>query len=167
MALVALKSGNITSRDASPRTIVNPGANGGMLRAGVGIITASAADDIGSTYRFFQVPSNAIMHELRITSADMGSTGTIDIGLYRTTADGGAVVDADFFASALDVNTAALTDVNVLVESGVNTNAKCEQPLWQAAGLTSDPGCYFDVTATATAVLQAGGAFMLRGLYSV
>lgn len=165
MAVSHLKSAGITNRDATPRVIANPNANGGVLHGAVGVCTALAADDIGSTYRFFQVPSNATMHALRLTAADQGNAGDIDIGLYKTIADGGAVVDADFFASAVDINAAALADVNVLVESAVNTNAKSEQPLWQAVGLTADPGGFFDVVATLTEASQSGGEIMLRGTW--
>lgn len=167
MAVVELKSGSITNRDASPQVKNDAAVVQGIVRSVVGTLEATAADSIGSTYRMFEVPSNARMHELRIFCDDQGTAGDADVGLYRTTADGGAVVDADFFASALDVNAAALADVDILHESGVFGLEDAEKPLWEALGLTSDPNVMYDVVLTLTEASTAGGTITLRGLYAV
>jgi hypothetical protein len=72
----------------------------------VAVATAAitSGDDIASTYRMFRVPSNAVMTDLKIYSPDIGTTTIADIGLYA--ADGGAVVDADFFARPCPSRTA-------------------------------------------------------------
>ena len=46
---------------------------------------------------------------------------------------------------------------NVTNQSGNYTLTKQEQPLWQAAGLTADPGGTLDVVALVTTSLTAGG----------
>lgn len=163
MAVENLKSGPITNRDATPRVKAQPFLNG-VLHDAVGTVEATAGDAT-STYRMFEVPSNCRMTDLRLYTDDLGTTGTLDIGIYRTTADGGAVVDADLFASAVDVNAAALNGTDVLHESGVNNIDDAEKPLWQAAGLTADPGVMYDVVITAAANISTGGTITLKGRY--
>jgi hypothetical protein len=106
----------------------------------------TAALSITSIIRLVQVPSNAVVVRVDAQFGAQGA-GKFDLGLYRTNDDGGAVVDADFFSSAIDAASAvALADVQT--ESTVNTIAKQNQPLWQAAGMTTDPKKDIDVALT-------------------
>jgi hypothetical protein len=100
-------------------------------------------------------------------SDDVGTTGTLDIGIYKNTADGGAVVDADFFASAVDINAAALNGTDVTHESTVFGFEDAEKPLWEALGLSSDPCLIYDVVITSTQAASSGGTLTLKGLYVV
>jgi hypothetical protein len=104
MAVEAVKSTLISNADATPAVLNNPRVDGGFERAKVATVAITNADSVGSTYRMFRVPSNAVVTDLRIYAPDIGTTTVADIGLYRTAADGGAVQDADFFASALSLN---------------------------------------------------------------
>jgi hypothetical protein len=105
MAAENLKSGYITNRDATPAVLTT--GNPGQVFRSYGKVEA-AGGDAGSTYRFCSIPSNAKMVRCWFSSDDLSAAGaTMNLGLYQTTANGGAVVDADFFASAIDVATAA------------------------------------------------------------
>lgn len=168
----ALKSTGITNRDATPRTINNPAAFAGMLKGFVGQKETADPDQdsIGSTFRLGQIPSNAVIHSLKIFSDDMGSTAAaIDIGIYKNTADGGAVVDADFFAAAVSLKDGALNGTEVIHNNTSTGNdiAKAEKPLWQALGLASDPNLMYDVVATATGAVDTAGTLCLKGVYAV
>jgi hypothetical protein len=112
------------------------------------------------------VPSNALVSDLRIYAPDIGTTTAADIGIYRTAKDGGAVVDADFFASALVLNAGALNGTDVLHESAVFTIANSGQELWQALGLTSDPSVFYDITMTLTGAADATGVVKLITRYT-
>jgi hypothetical protein len=114
----------------------------------------------------FRVPSNAVMTDLRIYSPDIGTTTISDIGLYRTAKDGGAVQDADFFASALSLKDGALNGVDVLHEAAVFTIANSGKELWEALALTSDPSVFYDVAFTLTAAADATGTVKLIGRYT-
>src|SRR5688572_2357876 len=129
MAVVHLKSTQITNRDASPRLMNNPSVDGGEVRRAVGVVTNSASDSVGSTYRYCRVPSNAVVKAVKLWSAASGATGQIDIGVYQTAENGGAVVDADLFASAVDPGGGALNAVDVTHESGQYTFAESLTPL--------------------------------------
>ena len=152
--MASRKSAQITNRDSTPSVLNN--SNSGAFGSGVsftGVVQAVATTDVsGDVYRLFQVPTNIrVSHVFTFTTGLGGSAGG-DVGVYRTTADGGAVVDADFFASAQSlVNAQGNSDVTN--ESGNFNATKREQPLWQALGLSSDPGGYFDICITLTATV--------------
>lgn len=169
MAVVHLKSGVITARDAG--SLVNANKMNSISHLAVGTLEATAADDIGSTYRFFQLPSNARVHQILLYCDDQGTAGDADVGLYRTAADGGAVVDADFFASAVDINAAALNGTDVTHEAG-STGTQfgledAEKMIWEALGLSSDPGIFYDVALTLTEANTAGATITLKGSYGL
>jgi hypothetical protein len=144
----------------------SPRVDGGFERIEVATAAITSGDSIDSTYRMFRVPSNAVMTDLRIYSPDIGTTTISDIGLYRTAKDGGAVVDADFFASALSLKDGAINGTDVLHESAVFSIANSGKELWDALGLTSDPSVFYDVAFTLTAAADATGTVKLIGRYA-
>lgn len=164
MAVVEVKSTLITNADATPVVFNSPRVDGGFERIEVATAAITDTNSIGSTYRMFRVPSNAVMTDLRIYSPDIGTTTIADIGLYA--ADGGAVVDADFFASAVSLKDGALNGTDVLHESAVFSIANSGKELWDALALTSDPGVFYDVTLTLTAAADATGTVKLIGRYA-
>jgi len=164
MAVVAVKSTLITNADATPVVFNSPRVDGGPERVAVATAAITSGDDIASTYRMFRVPSNAVMTDLKIYSPDIGTTTIADIGLYA--ADGGAVVDADFFASAVSLKDGALNGTDVLHEAAVFTIANSGKELWSALALSSDPGVFYDVTLTLTAAADATGTVKLLGRYT-
>lgn len=166
MGTSALKSSTITNRDATPRVANNGRLQGGMVRRAYGYVTAAAADDTNSRYTMCELPSNAFVVAVYLSSVAQGGSGAVDVGVYRNTADGAAVVDADLFGSGVSV-VSAVPRTDVTNESTNYTAAKREQPLWQAAGLTSDPGGTLDVVLAPTAALTNGGAIAVEVLYTV
>ena len=166
MAVVAVKSTLVTNADALPAVLNNPRVDGGFERIEVATAAITSGDSIASTYRMFRVPSNAVMTDLRIYSPDIGTTTISDIGLYRTAKDGGAVQDADFFASAVSLKDGALNGTDVLHEAAVFTIDNSGKELWEALGLTSDPSVFYDVALTLTAAADATGTVKLIGRYT-
>jgi len=166
MAVEAVKSTLITNADATPVVLNNPRVDGGFERASVATVAITNADSANSTYRMFRVPSNAVMTDLRIYSPDIGTTTISDIGLYDTAAAGGAVVDADFFASALSLKDGALNGEDVLHEAAVFTIANSGKELWDALGLTSDPHKFYDVALTLTGAADATATVKLVGRFT-
>lgn len=161
---LTLKGGAITNREATPRVLNIPGlGEGAVEKCAYGTLSSvTAALSITSIIRLVSVPSNAIVTDLRLSSGAQGA-GAFDIGVYRTNGDGGAVVDQDFFASAVSC-ASAVVNSDVLNESTTNTLAKQAQPLWQAAGMSADPKSQLDICATVatTDVTTGTGALALR-----
>lgn len=167
MAVETLKGVGVTNRDATPRVLNATGVlEGAGEKCGMDYLASvPASASVGSTIRLGSVPSNCRITDLRLTS-DAQTAGAFDVGVYRTTADGGAVVDQDFFATAVSC-ASAVVNSDVLNESTTNTIAKQSQPLWQALGMTSDPKSQLDLvlTCATTAVTTGTGAIMLRFRY--
>jgi len=171
MAVVTIKSGPITNRDASPRVISNPSVARAEIKEAVGTIETGAADSIASKYIMCQLPSNARVSRVLLSNDAIATAPLADVGIYRTTADGGAVVDVDFFASATAL-AAAQSHVDITHEAdpadaGVGYGqADVEKPLWQALGLLADPSLSYDVVLTLTAATTAIGTVSLKVQYT-
>lgn len=177
MAVDHVKSTGITNSDASPAVANTAGEVGGAAPAKVvssGSVVAVASSSQDATYQFVRVPSTAKIHAMWFESQAQAA-GTIDFGLYYAT-DGligkatsllaAAAIDQDFFASAVAV-TSLSQPTNIVNESGTNTAAKRVQPLWQAVGLTSDPGGNFDIVGTVVTAITTGTGIMgLTVLYT-
>lgn len=167
MATEAIKSASITKRDATPPVLADNRLNQAVVKHCRGVCTMTTGKDTASTYRFFEIPSTAVPVSLRISQPAIGSTATLNIGLYRTTADGGLVVDQDFFASAYDP-ASAHEKVEVMREAAsLITVALSEKTIWELTGLyTVDPQCHFDVVAVATGAVNGSGAVLLEFDYT-
>lgn len=113
MAVVTTKSGAITNRDATPQVKNGNILEGGVLKAAVGTLESANGDDIASVYKFCSIPSNARVNRVLLYCDDIGTTTIADVGLYQTTANGAAVVDADFFGSAVSLKDGALNGTDV------------------------------------------------------
>ena len=161
MAVVNTKSIPITNADAKPRLPNTAVTDGGIVLEKVGTLEAVSGDSINSTYRMLRIHSSTRVTEL-LLYCDAISTCVADIGLYRTADDGGAVVDADFFASVQSLATASVVGLNVLYEADV---ANIEKRIWQMLGLSADPGIQYDVVLTLTAAAGSAGTVSLKCRY--
>lgn len=151
MAVVDRSSTPIANQALVPIVKNNPSATakGAFLKSARGRVVNAADDSANSIHRFVQVPSNANVRKLFFKTGDATTAGAINVGLYQTVENGGAVVDADLFISALDLTGGPmLDDVNRLFESTEYTEAESMLPLWEVLGLTADPNIIYDVAAT-------------------
>lgn len=156
MAVDHVKSSTITNLDASPIVANTAGEGAGApLKLIDGTAIAVASSSIDATYQFVRIASNAKVKKIWFETAAQAA-GQIDIGLYYATdGEGGKptallaanAISQAFFASAVII-TGAVVITEVTNESGSYTADKRLQPIWQAVGLTSDPGGYFDITGT-------------------
>jgi len=171
MAVVVVKSSALTNRDATPQKPVDLRLAGRFFQKRARCLAASD-NSVGSTYTFFSLPSNAVVFSLLFSAGDFGTTTApnVTVGLSRTTRDGGAVVDADFFSGAtlIDVITAAQISTEIAY-GNVITVANAEKRLWEHLALAADPQIDYDVVATiATADFDtAGVAMMLECFYKL
>lgn len=169
MAVDHVKSATITNLDATP-PVANTAGEGaaGRLQEIFGYATAVASSSADATYQLVRIPSNCKVKSIIFESEAQGA-GKFDLGLYYATDGVGGhatallaadAIDQDFFATIIDC-ASAVTPTEVVNESGTYTLDKRNQPIWQAVGLTSDPGGFFDVVATVktTAVTTGTGKF--------
>lgn len=163
MAVVNRNSVGLANATATPLVLNSPARGESELREKVAVVLSAADDTVASIGRFLRLPSNARVSELKITNA-ASTAGAVDLGLYDV--DDGAVVDADFFASAASL-IAAQAEVDLKGESGVSyTTVNLEKTIWELLGLTSDPGKEYDVAYTITTTFVAGPtAIALKARY--
>lgn len=178
MGTSALKSTAITALDASPVAIPTSGAGGaGLLKEIGGFVTAVAADAAGSTYRLVRIPSNAIVKHLFFESEAQGA-GKVNLSVYYSdsatdgtqVANQGVIVPTtgdQFFASDIDC-AAAVASLDEVNESGNYPLSKRNLRLWDALGLSVDPGGFFDIVAVVhtTAVTTGTGRLGVSCLFT-
>lgn len=164
MAIVNTKAAAITAGDTAG-TLAKKSLSGAILKESCGTLEAVSGDSIASVYRLARVPSNARVSRVLI-GCDAITTCAGDVGVYDIAAAGGAVVDADFFASAQSLATAIVVNTDVTHESGIFGVEDVEQPLWQALGLTADPGKLYDIAITLTAAAGSAGTVSLKVQYA-
>ncbi len=176
MALVHVKSTNITNLDATPALANTAGEGAGaVLKHQTGIATGTASANIDSTFQMVRVPSNAKVKRI-ILQSESQTVGVTDVGLYYATdGEGGkptallvaAAIDRLFFATSINLATTTPQDVTCNPVTSTYTPSKRNMPLWQAAALTTDPGGYFDIVLSLTTAITTGlGVMVLNVEYT-
>lgn len=169
MGVVTVKSTSITNKDASP-PVANTAGNGaaGGNETVDDYVSIANGDSSTSKYIAVRIPSFAIVKTVTLENTAAGGSCAANVGLQyaddaRYIAPGqtaGAVISAAFFASAVSLVSASSGKTDITNQSGTYTLDKRGQPIWQAAGLSSDPGGSFDVVIALTA--DSAGAAKAR-----
>lgn len=143
----------------------------GPILEAVGLYELANGDSIASIYRLVRVPSNARISQI-LLSCDAITTCAGDVGIYQTAGNGGAVVDVDFFASAQSL-ASALANSDITHEADPADagagfgKSDTEKALWEALGLSVDPGIEYDIALTLTAAAGSAGTVSLKARYTV
>lgn len=174
MAIVKTLSGPITNRDAVPPVISDGRITKGALKSGIGSVAVGAADSATSYYPLVEVPTSAMVRAVLVTAPAGMTTLAGNIGVFKNTKNAKGVTTGVAANTGSDTIFAAATSLaSALNRSDVtnaNSNAygtdKREQPLWQAIGLSADPGGTFDIgIAVTTANTGAAGRVGLEVIY--
>lgn len=165
MGVVNTLSNAITNADATPRVPNSSYIEGGLLRVSVATVEIAAADSDTSVFRFFRLPSGARIHKLMVFCDAITGGTSFDFGLYQTAANGGALVDVDAYASAVDLSSAITQGTNILFEA--KDIANIEKRVWQDAALTADSFREYDICATANTVGSGAGTVSMLIEYTI
>ncbi len=167
MAVSLINSDVVTDLVASPPVKVDADKLGGRVRYAHGWLTTNAADDIASIYRMVQLPKRAKIVRMTLTSAAQGTSCAANIGIYDTTENGAAAVDADLYASAVAI-AAVVTNSSVFNESGTITAENLQKSIADQAGVaTASQKELYDICITLTAATVAGGQLGLTVEYTL
>lgn len=168
MVTETLSSSAITNRDATPQKPSDLRIGGGRPFHRHAVISPTTAKTVGSIYKMLQIPADAIVYSVALSSGSYTTTGAFDVGLYQTTENGGAVVSASFFAAAVDCHTAALTKSQLINKNAV-TVAKMEQRIWEILASTTDTDKQraYDVCLTSTETLNGTQSVCLELSYKL
>lgn len=182
MAGQTLLSTAITNIDANPpvRSTAGKGAAARPMTVN-GYVSPGATDDNTSIYRLVRVPSNCTIKQILLESHGTITTLTGSTTLYYSDAPGDytgistgktGLVNSLSGSSALFANATAMatvdTPVDVTNKAGNYSHANRNKELWDAAGLSSDPGGFFDIvfTPTSTNSLTAGATIGATVMYT-
>jgi hypothetical protein len=161
MGVANTKSTGITNGDArNPRVIGSSWFQGAQLDGAVGTVEVAAADDNDSVYRLVRISSSARPHSLRLLSDVIAGGTAFHVGLYKTLENGGAEVDADFFAASLNLSSGNTVPVEVLFANLFDID-DIEKRLWEALGLAVDPFTEYDICLTGATVGTGAGTISL------
>ncbi len=125
----------------------------------------AAADDNDSVYRIGRLPANAIPVKGELFADALTALTDLDCGLYKPGV-GGAVVDIDLFADALDPASgeAITAPLNLLTNlGGADPVGSVGETLWSLLGLTAPTLQAYDLALTARAA--GSGAGTLSGFF--
>ena len=121
---------------------------------------------------FFELPVSALLDSLVLHSDDLGTTGDINIGLYpgrgSTILPADLVVtdavDEDCLGSAIDVNAAALANIEVRFETQDHNTINSK--LWEIAGLSTKPAYgTFILAVTMSEASTGAGDITLKAVF--
>jgi hypothetical protein len=163
MSVVNTKSTPITNLDSTP-PVMNSRLLDGPVHDLPATVEIAAADCATSVYRMVRVHSSWRLVDI-IRYNDAITSGTdFDVGLYDTAENGGAEVDANAFADAISLSSAATTSpVHDLYETGSAVGVeKIAMPIWQQLGLSSDPNKFYDLCYTGATPGSGAGTLSVR-----
>lgn len=158
MGVVNTKSTSITNAEASPAVMNANTHQGGVLRIAKETVAIAAADDNDSTFRFVRISAHAVVDSIEFACDALSTGASYAFGVYATAADGGAAIDADCWADAVDCS-AAVARTDITYEKTATDITKAKKAVWEIAGVSTAPapGTMYDIVATATAAGTAAG----------
>lgn len=178
MSVFNIKSTVITNRDStSIKTFVDAVFATGEVQEVMGVErTGNAIIDAASTIRLCPVPSAARISSLDYAAQSLG-TSSLDVAVWYptnipqgglnapATSLEGTLISSSAFAAAI-----AGVDTGIVWTDGLGTIAqnsipKRSQPLWQALGLSSDPGIDLDIGFSVRTATSVQGYVGLRARF--
>ena len=142
---------------AAPKVINNPGNRGPMHFFGTHF-QLTTDHDANDVILLMPIPSNFRPTQFRFSTDGGATAGAANVGLHTVSDDGATatVVDADLFASAQSVTTAA-TATDIIAYLNTEDRGKT---LWEIAALgaatyTADPKIEFWLTLTISTNVDA------------
>lgn len=147
---------NYVNADIVAGKKANPAlAVGAQLLVACQTFEVAAADADGDIYRVFKdVPANAIIIKIEVKNDAITAGTDYDFGVYER--NGGAVIDKDEFASAVDMSSARAvpTDISTEAQDVANIGKK----LYEIVGHTiATKKASYDLAYTANTVGTAAG----------
>lgn len=134
MAVVTTPSSAYSTGAGASFVPVDNTVSAATLRVASGTVANAATDSQNSVYKLAQIPSTAILS--RHTLIDLQNLGFAACKVGVPGAIAGLLTVAD--VSALSAASAPIT----------LGSAKWNKPLWEACGLSADPGGFLDIIIT-------------------
>ena len=166
-----IKSDFLTSIEGVPSVLGNGLLVGGTVRTEAVTVTSTSAFGLGDKLRLCRLPTTAIIADITAQTSVACSTGAFSMGMYTIpvagTTIGTLISPVDFFASTVVVPN-SMAQFKLPGQDAPNFGAAmAAMPLWQALGLTSDPGGHLELVVAVTTSLSAPCTMAVRVNYVV
>lgn len=123
---------------------------GGALQRIAANSAKAAGESSADIYPVLRLHTSWVINSLVLITQAWGTSGVVEIGCYDTTDNGGAVIVAAAFGSAIDVS-AALAKIDLLMEAATQTPDKVNTKLRDILGMSATAADkWVDVCLTAT-----------------
>lgn len=160
-----VKSTSITNRDAVPAVLNTAGLGAAArLKEAYESVTTTTGGTATDKYIMIEVPTTARVGSVQLQAAAM-TQGSFNVGVYANTKAGGTAIDATFFAAAVSCAT-AVAPTEIKHQSGSYAINEQSMPLWQAVGLTADPGGTFDIALASSNTITLGALVGLKAQWA-
>lgn len=167
MAVVNINSVQLTNFYSQPVVLTGSYKTGGNDFTATDVCAMGASDSANSTYRFFKIPSNALLNSLAVMN-DANTSGTsYKCGLLLPNS-GGVVVagsDAIFVPAGTSMASARNVWTELLFPAIAGNSAavaNCPLRVWELLGLASDPDAVYELAWSAVTPGSAGGNLAVR-----
>lgn len=167
MAVVNVNSNQLTNVYATPSVRNNAFLTGANDWTATDVCAAGATDSANSTYRFCQIPSNAVILNVAVMN-DANTTGTSYKCGVLLPNSGGVVVagsDAILIPSGTTMASARNVWTNLFFPAVAGSGAavaNVTKRIWELLGLASDPDAVYEIAITAVTPGTAGGNMALQ-----
>lgn len=179
MAVVTLKSNQITNRDATPKVLSDALMTGGTLAQSFGYVFTGSADSAASNYKMCSVPSEARLTKMQWVNGALGSGCVLDVAAWYPTAIqsgggpflaqslAGTLISSSTFTTQITGNTANTTWSQLQVTTGTQASPNYwELPLWALLGLSADPECDLDIGMSVRLAVATAGYIAMQTEFS-
>ena len=164
--MTVLKSNIVTDAD-NLDTQAEAGSNHSHEKVTICEITTPAVVADNDTILLCEIPVDAKITSIRMWSDDLGTTGDLNMGFYPGPGSGVTIaaatdaVDEDAIATAIDVNAAALANVEQRFEVANLTTGS--DKAWALAGLTTRPdyGTFYLAFTASEATTDVGDVLVI------
>lgn len=162
MAVVNILSTQLTNFGSTPVVLTGSYLTGGNDFTATDVCAMGASDSNNSVYRFFKIPSNALITDIRVMN-DANTSGTsYKCGLLLP--NGGSTVVSGSDAIFIPAGTTMASARNVwtslyfpAIAGNSAAVANVTKRVWELLGLSSDPDAVYDLAVTAVTAGSAGG----------
>ena len=151
------------------------GIGGGRMRYARAEVTLAAATASGVDVRLMQLRSGDRLNSIFITSTDSGSTGSFDLGVWKSgISHDGVKLEANVFV-AVKLLTSALAHLEVLSAGAPAAIYKRGKTLWETleggspmpdGDYSVDPGEDWDLVLTTKATIEDATQIIIEVLYT-
>lgn len=146
--------------------VIKTQVNGGQVIAIAGNFETLVADDILSKYRLCKVGADWVPISIEINCDAISGATDMNLGLYDTLENGGAVKDYDCFMDGADLSSGKALGSEQNGLSSLPIDEIGDQMYEQAGDSAPTPDGMYDLVLTADSEIAAAATIAIRALFA-